>query len=265
MLYYNIRDIVHVKDDVKKVSKVFFQLWSNKMAIRWLKPMLALALSVSFSAAMAEEHLHATDIQPWKADGQVFINSNLFETDFGDLTGGDYLTDEPGFVVDISQGAFTPGNWLQFQGLGTLKFWDGLTWNNNVPNGEYVDIESLDGSVTSFSVSGVSNPIGLVGQFDSDGFLHSHLDMSIRTASNVLGGSVGAYWIELQLFETLANSNLPVSIASAPFSLIFNRGLDSVAYETAVSAVPVPAAFWLFGSVLVGLIPATLRRVNSAN
>lgn len=234
------------------------------MVIRWLKPVLALAVSVSFSAAMAEEHLHATDIQPWKADGQVFINSNLFETDFGDLAGGDYLTDEPGFVVDISQGAFTPGNWLQFQGLGSLKFWDGSTWNSSSLNGEHLDIESLDGGITSFSASGITNPTGLIGEFDSTGFFHSHLEMSIRNAANELGGSVGAYWIELQLFETLANSNLSVSTASAPFSLIFNRGLDSVAYETAVSAVPVPAAFWLFGSALVGLIPRARRRLATA-
>lgn len=235
------------------------------MLNRWLTPALALAFSFNISTALAEEHLHATDIQPWKADGQVFINSNLFETDFGDLAGGDYTTDEPGFVVDISQGAFTPGNWLQFQGLGSLKFWDGSSWSSNVANGESLAIESLVGGITSFNASGVSNPIGLIGEFDSTGFFHSHLEMSIRNAANELGGSVGAYWVELQLFETLANSDLPVSTASAPLSLIFNRGLDSIAYETAVSAVPVPAAFWLFGSALVGLIPAARRRVISVS
>ena len=41
-----------------------------------------------FSSASAVEHHHEGDIQPWKIGAEIFVNSNLFEPDFGDIGGG---------------------------------------------------------------------------------------------------------------------------------------------------------------------------------
>lgn len=235
------------------------------MIIRWLKPMLAVVLSLNFSVAMAvvaEPHQHAGDIQPWKSNGQAYTNGNLFEADFGDLSGGLYKTDDPGIDADTSQGAFGAGNWLQLQVLGTLQFWNGSSWGGTA-NGEYVTIDDALGEVTTISSSGVTNPFAVVGEFDALGDIHEHLDFSIRNAANALGGSVGAYWIDLVLLETAPFSTSPLSTISAPFSIIFNRGLAEVDFENAVSAVtavPVPGAVWLFGSALAGLVAAGRKR-----
>lgn len=239
------------------------------MRKQWVQPAIMLALSLNIFSASAAEHQHEGDVQPWKVGSQVYTNGELFEADFGDLPGGLFRTDDPGFDVDTALGAFGAGNWLRFQGLGSLSFWDGSSgssdssWSNTVLNGEYIQFEDVLGNQTTFSTSGVSNPVGVIDQLDSAGDLHSHLDMSIRNASNALGGSVGAYWVTLQLFETAPYSLVPVSDFSAPFSIIFNRGMQTAAFETAVSAalapVPIPSAIWLFGSAVVGLVVSRRR------
>ncbi|CAE6507256.1 conserved exported hypothetical protein [Nitrosomonas nitrosa] len=181
--------------------------------------------------------LHEGDIQPWKVGAEIFVNSNLFEPDFGDIGGGLYTTDEPGFDVNIAKGAFTPGNWLRFQPVGQLQFWNGTEWSTTAPNGERIEITDALGNAISFRADGVNDTPGVIGEVDSDGGLHEHLGkISIFDASNALGGSVGAYRIQLKLFESQANSDTSVSIATSPIAIVFNRGLEQEKFELAVSA-----------------------------
>lgn len=195
-----------------------------------------LVFSFLCSSAIAQD-LHEGDIQPWKIGAEIFVNSNLFEPDFGDIGGGLYTTDEPGFDVNIAKGAFTPGNWLRFQPVGQLLFWNGAEWSAIVPNGERIEITDALGAAISFRAGGVSDTPGVIGEVGSDGGLHEHLGkISIFDASNALGGSVGAYRIELKLFESQANSDTSVSIASSPIAIVFNRGLEHDKFELAVSA-----------------------------
>jgi hypothetical protein len=230
------------------------------MRNQWLKPALLLAMSLNLPTAFAaDEHQHAGDIQPWLENGQIKLNATLFEANFGDLAGGLYSTDDPGFDADNDHGAFSAGNWLNFQGLSSLKFWNGSSWSNAVPNGEYVKIEDALGNTTKLSVSGVDNAAGVIGDFDAAGDIHTHLDFTIYNSSDVKGGSVGAYWITLSLFESAPFSSIPLA-SSENFSIIFNRGLTEVAYESAVSAVPVPAAFWMFGSAFLGWLSVVRGR-----
>lgn len=228
------------------------------MRNQWIAPILALGLSLNLTAAAAADQ-HDGDIQPWKANGQIFVNGDWFEADFGDLSGGLYRTDDPGYDANTALGAFGAGNWLWFSGLGNLKVWDGSIWSNSAPNGEHIEISDALGNVTTFTTSGVQNGPGVIGQFGNTGDIHEHLDMAIRNASNALGGSVGAYWITLQLFETLPDSTTPVSTASTPFHIVFNRGLAHDAFELAVEAasaapVPLPGAVWLFAPAIAGLL-----------
>lgn len=191
-------------------------------------------------------------------------NGTEFEADFGDLAGGPYVTDDPGFDADESLGAFTPGNWLQLQGLGTLQFWNGTSWSSSVLNGEEVRIDDAVGNTTIFSSSSVTNPFAIIGEIDANGDMHEHIDYSIFDISGSLGGSVGAYWITFALIETVPNSTTPASTASAPINLFFNLGLAEVDFDAAVDAavVPVPAAVYFFISGLSGLGIFKFRRAN---
>lgn len=197
---------------------------------------MTFVLSLFSISAIAQAHSHEGDIQPWKIGAEIFVNSNLFEPDFGDIGGGLYTTDEPGFDVNIAKGAFTPGNWLRFQPVGQLQFWNGAEWSAIVPNGERIEITDALGNAISYRSDGVSNTPAVIGEIGSDGGLHEHVEMSIFDASNALGGSVGAYRIQLKLFESQANSDTSVSIATSPITIVFNRGLEHDKFELAVSA-----------------------------
>ncbi|AEG00202.1 hypothetical protein [Methylomonas methanica] len=227
-----------------------------------LKCGLTAIMAANLSAALAADQ-HAGDIQPWKANGQIELNAALFEADFGDLSGGLYRTDDPGYDADTDSGAFGAGNWLWFTGLDNLKYWDGSVWSNSVPDGEYVELTDALDNITTISSFGVQNAFGVIGEFDGAGDIHEHLDMAIFNSADALGGSVGAYWITLQLFESLPNSQAALATSST-FDIIFNRGLGHEAFETAVSAatspVPLPGAAWLFAPALVGLLGVGNRR-----
>ena len=197
---------------------------------------MTFVLSLFSISAIAQAHVHEGDIQPWKIGAEIFVNSNLFEPDFGDIGGGLYTTDEPGFDVNIAKGAFTPGNWLRFQPVGQLQFWNGTEWSTTAPNGERIEITDALGNAISYRTDGVSNTPAVIGEIGSDGGMHEHLKMSIFDASNALGGSVGAYRIQLKLFESKANSDTSVSIATSPITIVFNRGLEHDKFELAVSA-----------------------------
>ena len=197
---------------------------------------MTFVLSLFSMSAIAQAHVHEGDIQPWKIGAEIFLNSNLFKPDFGDISGGLYTTDEPGFDVNIAKGAFTPGNWLRFQPVGQLLFWNGTEWSTTAPNGERIEITDALGDAISYRTDGVSNTPAVIGEIGSDGGMHEHLEMSIFDASNALGGSVGAYRIQLKLFESKANSDTSVSIATSPITIVFNRGLEHEKFELAVSA-----------------------------
>lgn len=227
---------------------------------------LALSFLMALASAQAEEHQHEGDIQPWLSEGQVQTNSTLFEADFGDLAGGAYQTDDPGYDVATDMGAFGAGNWLRYEGVGTLKFWDGSEWIGSVLNDEVIHIEDALGNISIFSTTGITDPIGVIGAMDSSGGLHEHIDMSIWDGTGNLGGSVGAYWISLNLFDSLPNDENPISLASETLNLIFNLGLPEESFEAAVhaSVVPVPAAVYFFVSSLFGLGLINSRRKQAS-
>jgi len=227
--------------------------------LKFVSNIAALVLLLSTPHVFAQE-LHADDIQPWRVGAEIFTQSALYETDFGDLGGGEFVTDDPGVDVNVQEGGFTPGNWLRFQPVGQLLFWDGAQWTDAVPNGERIEITDVLSNVASYSTGGVSETAGVIGEVDSSGGVHEHLSFAIFDASNVPNGSTGAYRIQFKLFESLPQSAMSVSIAASPVAIVFNRGLDTESYELAVSA----AAGLDDNSVFVaetGVL--TIQRVNA--
>lgn len=195
-----------------------------------------LLIASSFSVMAEDSHLHTGDLQPWRIGAEIFLNSEVFEVDFGDLGGGAYATDNPGIDANIEKGAFQPGNWLQLKALATLQFWDGDEWSSAMPNGEYINVvDALDNTVR-IDANSTSESTMVIGEIDNNGGLHTHIDFSLLDASNSLNGSQGAYRIELKLFETAPNSELSVSYAAKPVMIIFNQGLAEEDFEHAVEA-----------------------------
>lgn len=180
----------------------------------------------------------------------------IFEGDFGDLAGGPFRTDDPGF--DTEPGSFANGTLVNYQALGSLQFWNGSLWSSTVPGGEYVRLDGNLGEEVRWTTSGLlGDTSGLIGQAGPTGQIHEHLD--IRVARE-LGGApaVGAYLIQLQI-------NAQGYQSSDPFYMVFNRGLSASAFEASVDALvtPVPEpgtwALLLAGLAVVG-VAAQRRR-----
>jgi hypothetical protein len=213
----------------------------------------ALALSAALCANPAwASGLHEGDILVSVSGGKLKTNGGhddlgkVFEGDFGDLAGGLYKTDDPGY--DSEAGTFAQGTQLFYKALGKLSFWNGSHWSAaNVPAGVSVQIEGNLGELTSFTASGVTGDLsGLIGQAGAGGSVHEHLDMSVAGANRTLPG---AYMISLQLW-----SSSTALQASDPYHIVLNRGLSEDDFEAAVMAVPEPStyAMLLLGLAAVG-------------
>lgn len=197
-----------------------------------------------FDIELAEDGSKVIVTSPAPTD---FATGNLiFEGDFGDLAGGPYSTDDPGFAAD--DGMLPGDEIVSFQAVGSLQYWDGFSWTTAAPNGERVSIEDAFGNTISWTDSGiVGNLTGPIDMTDSEGGLHSHLDFSI---SSLLGTpTISAYMIEMALLTDTLGLSDNIFIA-------FNLGLDHEAFEAAIGAreVPLPGAALLFMSSLAGLM-----------
>jgi hypothetical protein len=214
------------------------------------------------SWVLAEDHVHAGDIQPTIVAGKITLESGqtlaangatLYEGDFGDLIKGPYKTTTPGFNTFD----FAANTVVNYTAVGSVSFWDGLSWSNAVPRSEYVLLEGNLGEETKWTSNGPAGDVtGLLGQASAGGHeLHEHLAFSVASS---LGGtpSVGAYLVGLQLSATGYTS-------SDPFYLVFNRGLTSENFETSVSALtsPVPEPLsWLLMLTGVAVMGAVVSR-----
>ena len=222
------------------------------------KLVASLALAVSLGHAQAQ--LHEGDVEMSIVSSKIVVNGHsavqfgtgfkIFEGDFGDLAGGPFKTDDPGYDSEI--GTFVPGTFITYNTVGSLWFWNGGTWG--LAGAERVRLDGNLGEESFFSGTGTSGDLtGLVGVAGNSGVVHEHLDMLV---SRVGGGlpAIGSYMFQLYL----TGSDL---IASDTFLMVLNRGLSVDDFELSVQALAVPEpTTWLLWMGGLALIGAAARR-----
>jgi hypothetical protein len=219
-------------------------------------------VALVLSMGQAQAQLHEGDVEMSIVSGKIVVDGHsttqfgtgfkIFEGDFGDISGGPFRTDDPGY--DSAPGTFLPGTFITYNTVGSLWFWNGGAWG--LAGAERVRLDGNLGEESFFSGTGTSGALtGLVGVAGNSGVIHEHLDMVI---SRVGGGlpAIGSYMFQLYLTGT----NLT---ASDTFLMVLNRGLSEQSFEQSVQALAVPEPgtwlMWLAGVGLVGAIAARRR------
>lgn len=218
----------------------------NAMAV--LSTVMLLPASTTF----AQHH----DIEFSYEAGKIAIEfgdeGHVFEGNWENLDGSYYTTDDPGFGSEVDEGlGIDPGDFIRFNVLGPLLFHNGsgfapLTATSVFINGAGPGPNVVvDSSTTSGS--------GFVGQADSGGTLHSHIEFLIADSA-----PIGAYGLLLSLTAFDEFGQLKGIEDSDPFYLVLNLGLDEEVFEAAVGAfaaqVPEPSAVALVVSGLAALV-----------
>lgn len=183
----------------------------------------------------------------------------IFITDFRDLDGGQYSTDDPGFQG--LAGWLPPDFFLYYEASGSLSYWDPATqqWllqptddtRIRLFGGVPADLVSTDPIVcdgapfcfpngfengsTLFTGSGVEGPSMIIDRTSSAGALHAHLDWFMEhppatpQGNPTAGGAVGAYLVTMRL----AGAGLQ---PSNNFKIMFNNGLTVEQFAQAIQA-----------------------------
>ena len=221
-------------------------------------------------------------IPPLTAPVDIETGHNIFISDFDDFEGGPNAVDDPGFVS--GSGQLPASTKLSYEGLGQLMYWDPATkqWGNTVPGTTRIELfgglEELlvndpaqcgglpfcfieQENSTLFSESGISGiPQLAIGDTDSNGALHVHMDWFIEDVNDNPGGPNGAYMVEMKM-------TAPGVQDSDPFFVMFAKGLtteefgEALADRIIVETTPVPIP-QLFILILMMVLIFTAHKLN---
>ena len=185
----------------------------------------------------------------FSADANLLTNGS-FET--GDFTGWNLLSNDPGLQQEIvsSPALFTP----PLSGL-SYKIRSG---NQAIDAGLSQSVSTNSGFLYNWSIDIAAREV------QSSGFALGTFELFLDNtlvASQSLSGSGS--------FSTTFSGVYTATDSAVDFQLIFNRPwnsftahpqwfADNAVFE--LSAVPVPAAVWLFGSGLLGLVGVARRK-----
>ena len=203
----------------------------------------------------------------------------LFESEFEEL-GGDFTSDEPGFITEPGELQLGAGDKLYLRaldarnhssyGVGFVNFFNPNTGNLDVTGGDVLISDDIAGlsnpernSSTDLTLSGTSSSgsaLQFIDMADSNGFLHQHVFLDLL---NDASAPNGAYGILFQL-ESDTNADGTTDIFSDEFWIVWNHGLDEETFESSLStfgkfsAVPEPGA--LSFMLMVGCAGILRRR-----
>lgn len=197
---------------------------------------------------------------------------------FGDLEGGPFLTDDPGFQA--FPGTFLRDELVSFRALGTLRYWNPQTlrWSaapqgvevilfGNIPIEVETGFDSDPATWreqyefyrggTRFGAYGIGGPLtSIIDAARRRGEFHAHLDWKIIAP----GGAApppGAYMVTIQLWSPTLAGGAPKYLPSEPVQILFERGISEAQLAQALRSridarppaaqgqgAPVPKAHW---------------------
>lgn len=229
-----------LKDTGKEVTKIFLKFMKISL--------LTMAFFVSLVPFSYAQH---ADIWLTLVDNQVAASEINSETNIPiitDLTTGKALfpaafgsfsdpnkTDQPGFQSLTN--TFSPNSFLYYRVVGSLWFWNGQAWVNEVADQERVKIRDVVYSYSIITDSGVSSPLGAIAQINGNGSLHQHIDFFIE---NLGSGdpATGAYMIDIEFFGTdTPGSTFETHLTSEPVRIAFNYQMSEAAFAQAINAL----------------------------
>lgn len=189
----------------------------------------------------------------------------IFPGYLGDLEGGPFLTDDPGFQAFAN--TFLRREQIHFRALGTLHYWNPATgrWG---PAAGHVELALFGGipvdvilgytdnpvvwraqydyyaAGTRYTTQGIQGPpTALIDDASASGAFHAHLDWRI----SAMGGEppAGAYMVALELWSTAVANGQAKYLPSEPIHIVFERGISEAQLQSAFQArinPPQPAA-----------------------
>jgi hypothetical protein len=181
----------------------------------------------------------------------------IFPGYFGDLEGGPYLTDDPGFQA--FSGTFLRREEIHFRALGTLQHWDPasgrwaaapadvkVTLFGGIPvevivgytenPALWADLYNYYAAGTRYGSTALEGPpTALIDDAGSSGSFHAHLDWKITAASGE--PPVGAYMVTLELWSPATQANGQAKyLPSEPIHVVFERGITAAQLQAAIQA-----------------------------
>jgi hypothetical protein len=186
-------------------------------------------------------------------DTNIGVTSSTLNVNIGDWFG------VPAYIHDIAAVSMT-GNIIDAQYLGD---WNG---NNGMPAHVQWDATGLINAIGyGLQVGDKLSGNSLYRDYNND---HVYDPSELLTAN--LGSAtpysdtlISGLGIPLQGYAPLAATSATQGFTAGPFTGVvayFDIGSGNSMYVTSVSAVPVPAAVWLFGSGLLGLMGMARRK-----
>ena len=191
----------------------------------------------------------------------------LYPTSFGTFNNPD-TTDNPGF--QSLSNTFNPNDYIYYRAVGSLWFWNGQAWVENVVDQERVRIRDVVYSNSYVTEDGVSNPEGAIAQISGSGSIHQHIDFFIENLGSD-APAIGVYMIDIELFVTnTPGGSLETHLSSDPVRIAFNYQMSEAEFSDAINAltsqpeleivsVPIPNGVLFLLAVLL-LISSSYRK-----
>jgi hypothetical protein len=188
-------------------------------------------------------------------DTNIGVTSSTLNVNIGDWYGS------PAIVRDITTLSMT-GNIIDAQYLGD---WNG---NNNMPAHVQWDATGLVNAIGyGLQVGDKISGNSLYRDYNHDGIYDPSelLTANLGSATPYSDSLIAGLGIPPQGYAPLAATSASQGFTAGPFTDVvayFDIGSGNSMYVTSVSAVPVPAAVWLFGSGLLGLLGVARRKAS---
>jgi len=234
---------------VLSVRVKYFGMGMNFFFIKLIN--ISLLTTAFFSVSVPFSYAQHADIWLTLVDNQVSasgINSETNNQVAVDLTTGKFLflsafgtfsdpnkTDQPGFQSLTN--TFNANEFLYYRAVGSLWFWNGQAWVNEVVDQERIKIRDVVYSTSTVTPTGVINSEGAIAQINGNGSLHQHIDFFIENLGSA-GPAAGAYMIDMEFFGTnTPGGSFETHSTSDPVRIAFNYQMSEAAFDQAINSL----------------------------